>query len=138
MFSNNMSSFSDSVGDRLHYSSNQFSKYKLNHPWPRLISYNISKNQLMNSEYSTFCKNCHPKIEALFVSVYNLNGTASFYLIRNKNKAATAAAYLLKRSAYVKSPLAALMATLSLKGFNPRKKGASSPWPRKDSIGFSL
>ena len=132
-----MSSCSDSVGD-MHYLSNQFSKYKLNHPWPRQISHNISKNQLYSLRIQYVLQNSPSKNRGLFVSVlYNIvNGMAFFYLIRNKNKAA--AAYLLKRSAYVKSPLAALMATLSLKGFNPRKKGASSPWPRKDSIGFSL
>ena len=46
-------------------------------------------------------------------------------------------AYLLNRSAYVKSPLPALMATRSLKGFNPRKNGASRPCcPDMASIGL--
>ena len=59
-----------------------------------------------------------------------------FELIPELNVEILLGAYLLNRSAYVKSPLPAFMATLSLKGFNPRKNGASRACPATASIGL--
>ena len=68
---------------------------------------------------------------------YYILGNTFFELIPELNVEIQVGAYLLNRSAYVKSPLPALMATRSLKGFNPRKNGASRPCcPDMASIGL--
>ena len=77
-------------------------------------------------------------VEKYYYTYYYTLGITFFELIPELNvEILLVGAYLLNRSAYVKSPLPALMATLSLKGFNPRKNGASRPCcPDIASIGL--